>query len=217
MIPMTLKDLNYKYQQMQNKYGDPNLDSILYGGQLENPKLCLIFMNPTKRNIASEKSWKGRKSPWIATKTVWDLFEKSNVFDTKLKKEIYEKKPNDWDYNFTEKVYREIEDRGVYITNLGKCTQVDSRPLADSVFKEYLDLLHEEINIIKPEKIITFGNQVSKIFIGQPISVSKDRRNIFQVKVKNIEYSTLPVYYPVGQGRRNMDKAVEDIKWYLNL
>jgi DNA polymerase len=173
-------------------------------------------MNPTGRNIASEKSWKGKKSPWIGTRTVWELFEKSNIFDTNLKQEIYSKKPQDWDYEFTDRIYKDIENRGVYITNLGKCTQVDARPLPDRIFKEYINLLHEEISIVKPEKIITFGNQVSKIFIGRPISVSKDRRNVFKVNIKNIEYSTLPVYYPVGQGRRNMDKAVEDIKWYLN-
>ena len=46
---MTLEKLNLKYQQMQNTYGDPNPDSILYGGQLKNPKLCLIFM---KTNIS---------------------------------------------------------------------------------------------------------------------------------------------------------------------
>jgi DNA polymerase len=201
---------------MQKDYGNPNLDSILYGGKLSKPKLCLIFMNPTGRNIGSEKSWEGSKAPWIGSKVVWDLLEKSELFNSQLKEDIYSKKPNDWDYEFARQVYEEVKNNELYITNLAKCTQIDARPLPDSVFKEYISLLHEELDIVKPQKIITFGNQVSKIFIGNPISVSKDRRNIFKVKIKNVEYSTLPVYYPVGQGRRNMDKAVEDIKWYLN-
>ena len=36
----------------------------------------LLFMNPTGKNIASDKSWKGRKSPWLGTKNIWGLFYK---------------------------------------------------------------------------------------------------------------------------------------------
>ncbi|MDD3474762.1 MAG: uracil-DNA glycosylase family protein [Candidatus Dojkabacteria bacterium] len=216
MITMSLEELNNQYKQMQNEYGDSNLDSILYGGQLKNPKLCLIFMNPTGRNIAAEKSWIDLKSPWIGTKNVWKLFNQSGLISNGIAKEISNRKGSDWDYEFTQRVYKEIEDNNVYITNLAKCTQTDARPLPDRVFKDYLHLLHEELDIVRPEKIITFGNQVSKIFIGKPISVSKDRKNIYNVNIKNTSYQTLPVYYPVGQGQRNMSKAVEDIKWYLN-
>ena len=31
-------------------------------------ELCFVYMNPTGRNIARDKSWKGRKSPWLGTK-----------------------------------------------------------------------------------------------------------------------------------------------------
>jgi len=213
---MTFQELNKQYQQMQNRYGDTNLDSVLYGGTLNNPKLCLIFMNPTGRNITASKEWLGEKAPWIGTKNVWNLLNQCNLINNDLKDEIYSKKPNDWDYEFSKKVYKEIEDNGIYITNLAKCTQTDARPLHDNVFKDYLHLLYEELDIVKPEKIVTFGNQVSKIFIGRPISVSKDRKNIYSVNIKESIYNTLPVYYPVGQGQRNMGKAVEDIKWYLN-
>ena len=213
---MTFQELNKQYQQMQNRYGDTNLDSVLYGGKLNNPKLCLIFMNPTGRNITASKEWLGEKAPWIGTKNVWNLLNQCNLINNDLKDEIYSKKPNDWDYEFSKKVYKEIEDNGIYITNLAKCTQTDARPLHDNVFKDYLHLLYEELDIVKPEKIVTFGNQVSKIFIGRPISVSKDRKNIYSVNIKESIYNTLPVYYPVGQGQRNMGKAVEDIKWYLN-
>ena len=201
---------------MQNRYGDPNLDSVLYGGKLNNPKLCLIFMNPTGRNITSSKEWLGEKAPWIGTKNVWNLLNQCDLISNDLKNEIYSKKPNDWDYEFSNKVYKEIEDNDIYITNLGKCTQIDARPLPDKVFKEYLDLLYEELNIVRPQKIVTFGNQVSKIFIRKSISVSKDRKNIYNVIIKGNVFDTLPVYYPVGQGQRNMGKSVEDILWYLN-
>lgn len=65
---MNLKQLEKEYDKLQIKYGDKNLDSIYNGGCSNNPDICFVFMNPTKRNIASSKEWKGIKSPWIGTK-----------------------------------------------------------------------------------------------------------------------------------------------------
>lgn len=66
----TLEDLNKKYAKLQNKYGNKNLDSIYNGGCVTNPKICFVFMNPTAKNIASNKNWKGLKAPWIGTKNI---------------------------------------------------------------------------------------------------------------------------------------------------
>ena len=53
---MEIKDLNKKYDSMQKKYGEKTLSSIYNGGCETNPDICFIFMNPTGRNIASEKN-----------------------------------------------------------------------------------------------------------------------------------------------------------------
>lgn len=213
---MNKQQLLQEYNKLQNIYGEKTLDSITFGGQEHNPDICFIFMNPTGRNIAANKGWKGIKSPWIGTKNVWKLFKQIGIFDEKIFKEIMGRKPYDWDYTFAEKVYEEVSNRGIYITNLAKCTQIDARPLSNSVFEEYRKLLLEELNIVKPKKIVTFGNQVSSIFLERSISVSKERKNIQICKILNYKYPVLPVYYPVGQGQRNMNKAIEDIKWFLN-
>jgi len=62
-------------------------------------------------------------------------------------------------------LYRHLAAQSIYITNLAKCTQTDAAALKDYVFKEYLPLMHEEISSIKPDKIITFGNQVSSVLL----------------------------------------------------
>jgi uracil-DNA glycosylase len=209
MLPVNILD---EYTQLQNRYGEPTLDSIISGGQYTGPNVCFIFMNPTGRNVAANKSWKAIKSPWLGTKNIWKIFSELRMLDEEIYVEILKRKPMEWDYSFANRVYGNIEKRGIYITNLAKCTQVDARPLPNKVFKEYLDLLFKELDIVKPKKIVTFGNQVSSIFLDTNISVSKERKNIF---MKN-NIPTLPVYYPVGQGRRNMDLAVEDIEWFMN-
>lgn len=68
-----LKKLEKQYDKLQKKYGAKELDSIYGGGLIKEPDVYFIFMNPTRRNIASEKSWTGLKVPWIGIKNIWKL------------------------------------------------------------------------------------------------------------------------------------------------
>lgn len=209
---MSLNDLKKEYDKLQLEFGDKELDSIYNGGCINNPDICFVFMNPTGRNIASSKKWHGIKSPWIGTKNIWDLFYKVGL----LKKQIYQKiksiKGTEWTEEFASKVYEDISNHKSFVTNLGKCTQKDARPLPNSVYKAYLELLEKEITIINPKVIILFGNQVSSIVLNQKISVSTSRKKLYIKEINNQKYKCYCVYYPVGNGRYNIDKSIEDIK-----
>ena len=89
---MKLEDLKVKYDKLQKKYGAKELDSIYNGGCAKNPNICFVFMNPTGRNIASSKEWKGIKSPWIGTKNIWDLFYQLELMDEGIYKKIKDRK-----------------------------------------------------------------------------------------------------------------------------
>ena len=52
---MRIEDLKKDYDKLQVKYGAKELDSIYNGGCEENPDICFVFMNPTGKNIASDK------------------------------------------------------------------------------------------------------------------------------------------------------------------
>lgn len=213
---MKIKDLNNEYDKLQLEYGSRELDSIYNGGCEENPDICFVFMNPTGKNIASLKTWHGRKSPWLGTKNIWKLFYHVNLLSGESYNKILEMKPKDWDYDFCDYIYDEINNNKVFITNLGKCTQVDARPLRNEVLAKYLDLLFKEIDIIKPKVIITFGNQVSSIILNKKTSVSETRKQSHELIVNNNTYKVYPVYYPVGNGIFNIDKSIEDINWIIN-
>lgn len=213
---MTLKDLEKKYDKLQVKYGAKELNSIYNGGCCDNPDICFVFMNPTGRNIASQKSWQGLRSPWIGTKNVWDLFYQLELVDDEIYQEIRTIKGTEWTEDFAERVYQDVIKHKYFITNLGKCTQIDARPLPDSVYLEYLNLLKKEFEIINPKVIILFGNQVSSIILNEKISVSTVRKKCFTKKIKSKEYKFYSVFYPVGNGRFNIDKSIEDIKWIID-
>ena len=205
-----LDELVIEYNKLQKKYGDPSLDSITFGGCKNNPDICFVFMNPTARNITASKEWTGLKAPWIGTKNVWNFFEKIGFIDEEMLFRIKSMKGKEWTKEFADEVYKMIEDRKIYVTNLAKCTQLDARALDDNVFKKYLKLFIKEMEIVNPKIIIIFGNQVSSIVLNEKISVSQVRRKCFMLKKK---FKCYPVYYPVGNGIFNMDKAIEDILW----
>ena len=213
---MTLDDLKKEYDKLQLKYGAKELDSIYNGGCIENPDICFVFMNPTGKNIASDKSWKGIKSPWIGTKNIWDLFYELKLLDEGIYNKIKSLKCNEWTEEFAKEVYENVKKYKYFITNLGKCTQIDARQLPDGVYKKYLHLLEKEIEIVNPRVVVLFGNQVSSIVLNSKISVSQCRKKSFIKEINNKNYECYSVYYPVGNGRFNIGKSIEDIKYVMD-
>lgn len=212
---MNLEALNKEYDKLQLKYGVKELDSIYNGGCVKNPDICFVFMNPTARNIASNKEWKGLKSPWIGTKNIWDLFYSTSLLDEDIYRKNKTIKGSEWSIYFADEVYDNVKKHKYFITNLGKCTQIDARCLLDSVYIKYLKLLENEIEIINPNVIILFGNQVSRVVLGEKISVSQCRKKVFEKKINNKVYKFYSVFYPVGNGRFNIEKSIEDILYII--
>ena len=212
---MKLEDLKIEYDKLQLKYGDKELDSIYSGGCSNNPDICFVFMNPTSRNIASSKSWKGLKSPWIGTKNIWSLFFRLNLLDKAIYERIRSIKGKEWTEDFASEVYDNVCKHRYFITNLGKCTQIDARPLPDSVYKKYLHLFEKEIEIINPKVIVLLGNQVSSLVLNDKISVSQCRKKLFNLDINGKKYKCYSVFYPVGNGRFNIDKSIEDISYVI--
>ena len=63
--------------------------------------------------------------------------------------------------------------------------------------------------------IILFGNQVSSIVLDEKISVSKCRKQRFIKYINGKEYNCYSVFYPVGNGRFNIGKSIEDINYII--
>ena len=212
---MKISELDSEYDKLQLQYGAKELNAIQNGGCINNPDFCFVFMNPTGTNVASDPNWKGRRSPWLGTKNTWKLFYRIGLLSNEIYTQIMARKPKDWDEEFADLVYDDVEKHKYFITNLGKCTQIDARALPDSVLSQYLDLLCKEIEIIKPKTIITFGNQVSSIVLNENISVSKCRKQSFSRMISGKNYNVYPVYYPIGNGMMNIDKAIEDLDFII--
>lgn len=204
------------FDKLQQIHGDKNLLSVYGAGCIKQPKLFLLFMNPTGRNVSCIPWWKWIHAPRLGTKNIWKLFASIWAISEKTFGQIQNMKPADRTEEISLKIYQEIASNGVYISNLAKCTQADARPLKDSVFKEYLSLIREEIECIEPQHIITFGNQVSSIVLEKKVTVSSYTKDDYQIlKIKDHKYKVYPTFYPVGQGMRNLPHAIERIKYII--
>jgi uracil-DNA glycosylase len=169
-------------------------------------------MNPTAKNVSANPSWSGIRAPWLGTKNIWKMFNKLNLITPKEFDFIQNAKIDEWTPQFSESLYTTLSNNKIYVSNLAKCTQPDARPLRDSIFKNYLSNIYKEISLINPQKIVTFGNQVSSILLGKPIKVSNYENNSEILILDKKLLAIYPTFYPVGQGMRNMDKAVNRIK-----
>lgn len=206
------EQLNSQIDKLHKKYGDKNL-CMLYGtGCTKNADVMLVFMNPTARNISTQKSWKGVRASWIGHKNTWKLLADIGLFDRKLSDSIQTMKPIDWTPEFANKIYTDIAKRKVFITGLGRCVQPDARPLPNSVFQESLPVMLEEIKLVNPKIIIAFGNQVASNLLQVSVKVSEARCKKYELKIDKKTYPTFATYYPVGMGLRNIGKTIEDIK-----
>ncbi len=78
-----------------------------------------------------------------------------------------------------------------------------------------MKLLFREIEIVAPKIILLFGNQVSSLILEEKIAVSKVRRKEFIKEINKKKYTFYSVFYPVGNGRFNLNKAIEDIQWII--
>ena len=76
--------------------------------------------------------------------------------------------------------------------------------------------VRKKIEIINPKIIILFGNQVGSIFLNSKISVSKFRKRKFIKRIGNKNYDCYCVFYLVGNGRFNIGKSIEDIKYIIS-
>jgi hypothetical protein len=200
------------------KYGSVDYAAIYGAGQINNPKLALVFMNPTAKNVSAAKDWSGIRAPWLGTKKVWQLLNRLGLLpDTELLQAINKFKPHEWSVEFAQTVYQAVADQSLYITNIAKCTQDDARPLSNKVYAEFTPSLKQELTAVNPEIIITLGNQVSSVLLNKNISVSNYPTTEFELlDLATQQFKVYPTYYPVGQGMRNMSKAMSRIRAIIN-
>jgi hypothetical protein len=224
-MPQNCKTLNELWDYvfaLREKYFPSNaLVPIVGNGKTRRPRFMFIFINPTIRNISSNPEWNGPCFPFLGTRQIWAVFLKAGLLDSKLFAEINKNKF--WTVKLAKRILRFLQDRGFYFTNLVKLTEYDSRLPDSKKIRLFLPVLKREIELVRPEYVITFGlipfERLSgeKIKLGEYFSETMKNRKLgfYVIKTDSREIKTIPCYFPVGRG--NPKRAVEILKLVAKL
>ncbi len=198
------------------KFGN-KLQHILGGGCTENLKICFILINPTYNNISSNPNWTGKRFPFVGVKHFWKVIHDAGLLSKSTLDYIYKFK---WTEETSNLILKELNERKLYFTNLVKCCGSDGANPSKQIIREDLPLLLEEISLVNPERIITFGALPFKALTGADIKLNNYLEEAkskgctsFTAQIKGKIYPVHPCFFPVGQG--SPKKAVELLKIIL--
>ena len=212
-----LEDLEDLWKEVetlnQRHFPDNHLRPILGGGRTSRPRMMFVFINPTVRNISSNRKWKGPRFPFIGTRQVWKVFHRAGLFDDGLMEYITDN--NTWSLEFTDAVLSFLKRRSFYFTNLVKWTGHDAALPNSEKIRLFLPILKKEIEIVQPEHIVAFGLLPFESITGQKLTLREyysevmrtKRLTHFDVGIGSNMRKVIPCYFPVGRG--NPERAVE--------
>jgi uracil-DNA glycosylase len=213
----TIEQLNEHIQAFNDHYyPESKLKPILGGGKNYKPNTMFIFINPTKRNVASDPTWTGKRVPWIGITPIWKVFAKAGIISDELNEQIQLKKKL-WSPEFTDFVYNQLESTGLYLTNIVKWAGEDAALPEKEKIKRFLPILIKEIELVQPEKIVCFGtipyfaltnDKTNLKTIYEEFKLT-NKVSYRVIELQNYQPKALACYFPVGLGQFNQPKAIE--------
>ena len=203
---MQLVRLWQQVEEINKKhFPDNTLVPIVGNGKTTKPKFMFVFINPTKKNISADRNWQGPRFPFIGTKQVWRIFHRAGLFDDALMAHI-EKKA--WTPAFTDTVLEFLKAQEFYFTNIVKWTGHDATLPDAKKIELFLPLLKEEIKLVQPQYIVTFGLipferlTDTKIKLGEyyTTAVAQQKLTPYPLAVNGVQTQVIPCYFPIGRG-----------------
>ena len=127
--------------------------------------------------------------------------------------------------------YLELEREHIFITNAikyrlarlnTKTGRIVNRPATQSDISENSEYLLKEIDIIKPECIVTLGNIPLRMLCGDSRCIGKVHGKCERIRIYNNMYKLFPLYHPAGMIYNPTLKVVNqadisDLKALINI
>jgi len=169
------------------------------------PRFLLLLINPTYRNISSNQDYKGPRFPFIGVRSFWRILGDAGLINPKLSESL--PPASRWKIKHTLSLKQEILKNNLFITNIVKCTFGHSSYPTQDYFEYYKEILKNELEIVKPRYIITFGQLSFKFLTGKNLTFSSffTHENYYKIHFKenlsSFKIPVLPCYFPVGRGK----------------
>ena len=180
-----------------------NLQHILGGGKKKNPKVVFVFINPTHSNISSNTNWRGVRFPFIGVSRFWRILADSGWVAAERVEDI---KRHGWNEETIKNLEDDLSNRGIYITNLVKCTFPHADYPGKEVFDYHLPLFEEELSVVTPKAIVSFGTLITSYLTGKDLTFKKYFNNPKPLRYRDV--AVHPCYFPVGRGNPKLATQV---------
>lgn len=194
---------------------DKNLLQHIHGFGVLNPKLMLILVNPTYRNLSSDPKYKGVRFPFIGVRQFWKVLADGGLIDEKVAHELPLREY--WGGEHTEQIKQELIRNKLFLTNVVKCCYNHSAYPDRKAVKDQIKMLADEIRIVNPKRIVAFGGLVYKTLTGKNVKLSEywnsRRTGKSREIVSGLNIIVEPCYFPIGRG--NPKKSAEIIRKFL--
>ena len=189
------------------------LRHVFGGGKAQTPKYFFLFINPTHKNISTQPTYAGRRRyPFMGVRHFYRELSQAGFVDAKIIADIYKR---GWQLEDENRIERNLHKEGVYITNFVKCARPDPSNPSLSSMRAHLPLLAQELEIVQPKFIVTFGLLPLSALAGTSFRMrdflaaarNKTYAPVPSLALNKISYKILPCFYPLGHG--NPPKAQE--------
>lgn len=201
----TSKGLDNLYKKVDNckfcKRQNNQLNHIFGFGAIK-PKFMFILINPTYRNLSSDKNYVGLRFPFIGVRQFWRVLADGGIISKKVAYKLPLRK--EWGKDDTNNVKNEILKNEIFVTNIVKCCYNHSAYPSKEIIKQQLKIVGEEIKIVKPKRILAFGLLTYKVLTGSEIKISSAINNPNKFKnneiLSKLNVPVIPCYFPIGRG-----------------
>jgi hypothetical protein len=175
------------------------------GGCAAQPDAMLIFINPTVRNISAHASWDGPRFPFAGKPKLWEILAAAGWIDAAVPQRMAELGPTS---PMVELLIAAAQHHRLYLTNAVKCVDDGSNlPTAARVAAGW-PLLQQEIALVQPRLIITFGLIPFGALTGRTIRLADHLWDAQQGQITwypshaiaGRQYPVFPCYFPTGRG-----------------
>lgn len=132
-----------------------NLRPVPGGGQARRPAQMFVFINPTVRNASTAPDWPHARYPFVGTRHLWRVLYRAGWLPPELMAQVEDTKV--WDGALTRRMHDWLSGQSLYMTNLVKRAGHDAALPNAELVRLFLPYLLEEIRLVQPLRIVTFG------------------------------------------------------------
>lgn len=207
------------YCAKPNLETDSSLKHVWGIGQVEYPRLMLVLMSPTGRNITLQPTYLGKlRMPYAGVRSFWHVLTRAGIISSDTLKKISWTR---WNDTSTCLIIDALSHADVFLTELVKCPSNRAIIPSKALLQHNLLWFKKEIGIIRPKAIVAFGLWVFRALTGHSLRLRDYFETLQQGKPlafpllhrpKDFTCPVYPCYFPTGRGDKS--RAIECLQIY---